>query len=171
MQLRNGRATLWKTARGHLLWSGLSAGQALHLECACLHRLTRAVPLERPHFPQLVGLEPAQHRFEITHQGLTVRSLVAAGRRLAIPDVETQLSRIAAGLRSAGVIHLDMHADGRNLTVASDGHVSVIDFDIAAIDGVAFSGAIAKRLARFEAESGFEGFCTRMRSILGHVIV
>lgn len=165
-QPRNGRVTLWKTARERLLWTGLSAEQAFYLECECLHRLACAGQAGAQHFPQLVAIAPETLSFEITHQGRTVLDLVTQGRRLALPNIEDQLARIAASLRRARVVHLDMHEDGRNLAVSSDGRISVIDFDLAALDGVAFSGAISERLDAFMSEGGHDGFLQRMRAIL-----
>ncbi len=169
LQPRNGRATLWKTARERLLWTGLTAEQAFYLECECLHRLACSSPAGAQHFPQLVALEPETLRFEITHQGRTVRELIAQGHCMAFPDLVAQTVHIVDCLRAAGVVHLDMHADGRNLTVTQEGRVSVIDFDLAAVDGVAFSGAVAERLAVFAQEGGYEGFLQRMRTILRQV--
>ena len=169
MQPRKGRATLWKSARDRLLWSGLTADQALYLECECLQRLARVTGETRPHFPQIIAIKPQDHAFEITHQGPTVLQLVQEGTRLEVPDMAGQVARIVAQMRAASVIHLDMHPDGRNLSVASDGHVSVIDFDIAACDEVAFSGMIERHLRRFHANDGYDGFGTLLLDILAQV--
>lgn len=169
LQPRAGRTTLWKTARERLLWSGLTADQALYLECTCLQRLARVTGAERSHFPQIIVIRPEDHCFEITHQGPTVREMVQDGRRALLPDPEAQVTRIVAQLRAANVAHLDMHPDGRNLCVSADGHVSVIDFDIASFDGVAYSGMIERHLTSFHDAGGYDGYARLLLEILQHV--
>ncbi|MCC5964445.1 MAG: hypothetical protein JJU09_15080 [Rhodobacteraceae bacterium] len=169
LQPRAGRATLWKTARTRLLWSGLTADQALYLECTCLQRLARETGRARSHFPQIITIRPADHCFEITHQGPTVREMVQAGSRVPVPDPEAQVSRIVDQMRASGVVHLDMLADGRNLCVSADGHVSVIDFDIASVDGVAYSGMIERHLTRFHESGGHDGYASLLLKILQQV--
>lgn len=169
VQPRKGQETLWKSARDRLLWSGLTADQAFFLECDCLQRLARVTGQCRPHFPQLIAMKPQDYAFEITHQGPTVLQLVQEGTRVEVPDMAGQVARIVAQMRAASVIHLDMHPDGRNLSVAEDGHVSVIDFDIAACDEVAFSGMIERHLRRFHANGGHDGFARLLHEILAQI--
>lgn len=156
--------THWKEPREKLLWSGLTAAQALHLEVTCLIRL--AAGQGAAHFPRLLGLDMRAGRFELTDQGETLLALGAAGKRPPIPEPEAQIAAILSALEAARVVHLDMHADGRNLCVDAAGRLSVIDFDIAALDDVPFSGEIAARLAAFHAEGGYAGFGARIRACL-----
>lgn len=156
--------THWKEAREKLLWSGMTRDQALHLELGCLTRLGQGAA--RAHFPRLLAIDLPGARFEVTDQGTTLRALTETGGRATIIDAEAQIATIMAALETARVIHLDMHKDGRNLCVDPTGRLSLIDFDIAALDGVAFSGEIAQRLAAFHAEGGYAGFGARMRACL-----
>lgn len=146
-----GTRSHWKEAREKLLWAGLSADQALHLELTSLTRLASGAGAA--HFPRLLGYDLAARRFEITDQGTSLKVLAAAGKLPAIPELAAQIKTISTALDIAGIAHLDMHADGRNLCLAPDGRLSVIDFDIVALDNVAGSGEIAERLARYSTES------------------
>ncbi|WP_071799055.1 hypothetical protein [Natronohydrobacter thiooxidans] len=156
--------THWKEARERLLWSGLAREQALHLEVTCLIRLAQGQGAAQ--FPRLLALEMPAGRFELTDQGQTLLALRTAGRQIRVPDAEMQIATILAALEAARVVHLDLHRDGRNLCLDAGGRLSLIDFDIAALDGVPFSGEIAARLAEFHAAGGYAGFGTRMRAII-----
>lgn len=156
--------THWKHAREKLLWSGQTRDQALHLEISCLIRLAQGAGAAQ--FPRLLSLDLGAARFEMTDQGDTLKDLKALGQWRAIPDAGGQIDSIVAALREARVVHLDMHPDGRNLCLDARGRLSLIDFDIAAVDDVPFSGEIAARLAMFHAEGGYAGLAARMRSVI-----
>ena len=156
--------THWKEARERLLWSGLNRAQALHLEVSCLIRLAQGQGAA--HFPRLLGLAMTTGRFELTDQGPTLRDRAVTETPVKIMNPEAQIDAILAALKAAHVVHLDMHRDGRNLCVDDDGRLSLIDFDIAALDDVPFSGEIAARLQQFHAAGGYAGFGTALREIV-----
>lgn len=159
--------TYWKKAREKLLWSGLTAEQALHLEIGCLLRL--AGTSAQGHFPSLLQVDLGKACFEVTDQGMTLKDRLARGQVMPVLNAEAQIAAIVGALDAARIVHLDMHPDGRNLALREDGHLSVIDFDIASLDGVAGSGEIALRLAQFQAEGGYEGFARKLHEIIARL--
>lgn len=161
------RITHWKEARERLLWSGLTRDQALHLELSCLLRLAQT-PMAA-HFPGVLQIDLADGRFELTDQGQTLKALAAARRPLRVRDPEAQIDAIVTALAGARVVHLDMHADGRNLCLDATGRLSLIDFDIAAVDEVAMSGNISERLHAFHVEGGYASLKDSMRSIVARL--
>ena len=156
--------THWKEAREKLLWSGLTREQALHLELTCLTRLAQGTAAE--HFPRVLAIDMHAGRFELTDQGQTLKARAAAGCKTPIPKLMMQVRTIVAALEKAGVVHLDMHPDGRNLCLDDAGRLSLIDFDIAACDDTPFSGEIAQRLRAFHDSGGYAGFAALMSQVV-----
>lgn len=149
-----------KSYRERFEVSGLEAHRACWLEISCLTRLQKLAPHLAVHFPAPVALDPATPCLTMTHAGWSLdivpddlRAEIAA--RLA-PRIGEQTARITAALKAARVIHLDTHESGRNLAVDARGHVSLIDFDIAAIGNHAISAPIAERLDRWRARGGYQ---------------
>lgn len=156
--------THWKVAREKLLWSGLTAEQALHLEVTCLTRLAKGAAAA--HFPRCLTLDKNAGQFELTDQGQTLKARAAAGILTPIPDVAAQIATIITALQAAKLVHLDMHPDGRNLCLDDAGRLSLIDFDIAAYDETPFSGEITQRLRAFHARGGYAQFADLMAEII-----
>lgn len=148
-----------KSYRERFEVSGLEAHRACWLELTCLQRLQNLDADFAAHFPAPVLLDPATPRLTMTDMGWSL-DIVPAELRQGIatrvaPRIGEQTARIVAGLEAAGVVHLDAHASGRNLAVDATGHVSLIDFDIAAFDGSPISAAIAQRLDRWRGRGGY----------------
>lgn len=148
-----------KNYRDRLEISGLEADRACWLELSCLLRLQSAADGLGAPFPTPVALDPAAPRLTMTHQGWSLDGVprdrkadIAAKMR---PEIARIAARIAAALERARVVHLDMHLSGRHLTVDASGRVSLIDFDIAALDGFAISATIARRLRQFHENGGY----------------
>lgn len=141
--------------------SGLEAQRACWLELSCLRRLQSLGGPAANHFPIPVALDAEQPRLTMTHQGWSLdvvpahlRAEIAAKLR---PDIARQAAAITEALERARVIHLDLHATGRNMAITADGHVSLIDFDIAVFDDRVISAAIAQRLRRWQAADRYRG--------------
>lgn len=139
--------------------SGLEAHRACWLELSCLNRLQELGGRIAARFPAPVALCAETPRLTMTHQGWSLdlvpedlRERIAAKLR---PRIACQSAEIAGALARAQVIHLDLHASGRNLTIDAEGQVSLIDFDIAALDEHPISAPIAQRLRRWRAAGGY----------------
>ncbi|TVP71903.1 MAG: hypothetical protein EA339_07750 [Rhodobacteraceae bacterium] len=159
--------TFWKTAREKLLWSGLSAEQALHLELTCLIRLAKGE--NAAHFPRVLKLDLLKKRFELTDQGPSLKERQKTGKKVAVRDADQQIATIIAALKEAKITYLDMHPDGKNLCVQDDGHLSLIDFDITAIDGLPQSGLLAEKLKTFDENGGYDALAQQMREIIARL--
>ena len=139
--------------------SGLEAHRACWLELSCLQRLQSLPAAGAARFPAPVLLEAGAPQLTMTHQGWSL-DIVPADRRPAIVallrgETARHAVEIADALEAAGVAHLDPHGTGRNIVVDARGHVSLIDFDIAAIDGHAISAPIARRLDNWRNRGGY----------------
>lgn len=152
----DGAEVIWKSASERLLWAGTTREQAFLLEVNCLIRLNEVErDSPRRHFPVLLDIDPERQRFAMTRVGLPLTDL-PAGPQTVVHDLGAQAACIVRRLERAGVVHLDLHRSGKNLAVDRTGTVSLIDFDVAALDGVAWSGWIRERLDRFQRWGGYE---------------
>lgn len=155
------------------LISGLTARQAFFLEASCLIRLQEHGEGAR-HFPAPVALDPVGHRITMTRQGTSLDLLDPPQRaeRAALirGDHRDQLRLIVETLERARVVHLDMHPNGRNIAVCEAGTISLIDFDMATIDGHAFSGEIARRHADWSQNGGYERTLRQLTGIVSDFI-
>lgn len=168
---RDAGAVINKSFVDRPLISGLSARQALHLEMICLARLRQHAGSARRHFPGLVSVDREGMEIALTDQGQSLDSIpqdqrpaIARQLRGAYRD---QLTVIVEALEVANVVHLDPHETGRNLTVAPDGTLSLIDFDIAVVDGQPFSATLARLHDRWVRRGGYRMTHRHLDQIVG----
>ncbi|MDO5528156.1 MAG: hypothetical protein Q4F71_02025 [Paracoccus sp. (in: a-proteobacteria)] len=139
--------------------SGLEPDRACWLETRCLARL--AATSGRAHFPRVLTLDPATPSVTLTHQGPTLDQLGGAQRAQAAArlraDGAAQIDAIARAMEAANVVNLDIIDNGRHLAISDEGRLSLIDFDIAALDQTPISSFIAQRLKLWQQRGGYDG--------------
>lgn len=142
--------TYTKTARRRFLPVNAKTGyQNFILELDCLSRINEAVDeqdLPR-HFPVLVDFDPDKLTITCSHDG---ESLEILRKPVHIPNPAAQIRQITETLAQARIKHLDMHPSGKNLLVDPKGRLTVVDFDMAQVDGLSLSSSVDERLANDE---------------------
>lgn len=144
-----GRRIITKTHRDRLIWAGTTSDQAHGIELACLSRLSQTPGAV--HFPVVTDMDRSVPSLTLLHAGLDLRHVERRGTPVPVPGALSQIERMLDAMAVAGLVHLDLHPDGRNLCVSDDGHLTLIDFDIAALDGKCLSGSINERLEALKA--------------------
>lgn len=138
--------------------TGLTARQAFVLEARCLMRLQTLSGAAR-HFPAPVAFAPDDPSITLSHVGWSLDSAEARAlaRRLRLPvqGYFEQIDSIVEGLERASVVHLDLLQNARNVLLAEDGRLSLVDFDIAVIDDQPFSAEIQRRHDEWNAGGRF----------------
>lgn len=152
-------ARFTKVYEDRLFISGLEARRACWLELSCLTRLQALGGGAARHFPTPLAVDADRPSLTMTYQGWSLDAVPGDKRadvatRL-LPQLERQSDEIVAMLSAAGVINLDIHFTGKNMTVTEDGVVSLIDFDIATIDQHPISAEIRNRLRIWHARGGY----------------
>lgn len=120
-------------------WGGVDAEQAYFLETESLRRLAllkqeRGDKNSSP-FPKLLSASNEDLSITISDCGISLDALAIGEVPAQIPDHKAQVDYIVDCLLEAGVLHLDLRPDGKNLCVDEQGRLSLIDFDIVALDG------------------------------------
>lgn len=129
---------------GKSVWSDLNQKESYKLELECLRRLTE---LKSPHFPILKSFDDRRHVIVMSHQG---QSLPHIKDYKEIVDYEEQIDRIIEGLREKRIIHLDILS--KNICI-KDSVISLIDFNIASLDGEFLNKKLKGRLSWFGGET------------------
>lgn len=160
-------STFVKTARHRLDdFSGLTSYQSFILELECLVRLNKLTDENgRSPFPKLYSFDVEKREIESSHVG---HSLSCLNYSVDVRCFGEQIASIVALLKKAGVIHLDNHPSGKNVCVSDEGRIYLIDFDLAAIDGVALGPYQQKRLNDFYENGGYEGFADELALIISN---
>lgn len=152
-------ATVDKQARARPFISGLTARQAYHLEALCLTRLQAQPGAGAAHFPAPVAFDRDAHRITMTHQGSSLDRIPVTERAASgqlIGDYHDQVALMIETMKAARVVHLDLNVAGGNVALAACGRLSLIDFDVATIDDVAFSAKIAMHHAEWRSGGAWE---------------
>ena len=164
--LPEGTRLVRKAAQERFVSTGLTREQSFALEANCLIRLNGAeAGRERRHFPLLAEADREGMNLATTWAGRSLDSL-EPDRSVAVRDLPGQVEAIVAGLDRAGVIHLDLHASGKNLIVSEDGTLSLIDYGTAVLDRVPWSAIMREKLERFDEEGGYAGSAQRLRKMV-----
>ena len=164
--LPEGTRLVRKAAQERFVSTGLTGEQSFALEANCLIRLNGAeAGRERRHFPLLAEADREGMTLATTWAGRSLDSL-EPDRSVAVRDLPGQVEAIVAGLDRAGVIHLDLHASGKNLIVSEDGTLSLIDYGTAVLDRVPWSAVMREKLERFDEEGGYAGSAQRLRRMV-----
>ncbi|SDD17212.1 hypothetical protein SAMN05421538_10115 [Paracoccus isoporae] len=156
-----------KHYKERLALTGLEAQRACWLELSCLLRLHWVAPEARDRFPLPIALDPGAPSLTMTDLGWSL-DMVPAHASAAVaarlrPRVSAQVTEIVSVLEQAGIAHLDIHDSGRNIVVNTRGRLALIDFDIAAMDGMAISATIERRLQEWHRMGGYDWLARRMR--------
>lgn len=118
-------------------WAGMTAGQRLYLESWCLKRLNTASEKDggTPHFPILYKVDSELNSIEMSHCGSSIYQVNKDDTNIIVDRHAEQVDNIVRLLEEAGVYHLDLRPDGKNLCVSPEGHLTLIDFDSAVLEG------------------------------------
>jgi len=166
------RSYVKKMRASNSRWSGLDRKQAWAMECRCLRLLEQHYVChcrrKRRHFPVIFAANSAKQTIEMSLQGKSIRSMLdEGGRRYSPSSVDEQLDCICANMHRAGVQHLDMVRNGKNLCIDADGTISVIDFDIASVGPHCPTEKLEKRVAKMGGHRHYlESFRDQLRHIL-----
>lgn len=114
-------------------WSGLAHDQAMYIEGKCLELLKRSNNGKHHPFPVLLDFCTDDNFILMSDCGTSIDKLRESRNLIVVPEYERQIANMIATMQKAGVFHLDLHADGKNICVSEHGSLFLIDFDIAAI--------------------------------------
>lgn len=120
-------------------WAGLDERQAAYLEAESLRRLedggSSRINSGHYPFPRLLSVSEADPSVVMSSCGRSLDMLDAEAGKLQVPEHKQQIAYIVDRLVHTGVMHLDLRPDGKNLCVDAHGNLSLIDFDIVALQG------------------------------------
>lgn len=142
-----------------LTWSGLTREEAFDLETECLQRIQSTYQCiccpfaPRQHFPVLISSDRPSYSFTMSSCGKSLKRLQTWRRKgkvyLSNDPTELaftkQVECIVHNLRRARVQHLDVYP--KNICIDPKGVLSLIDFDMASIEGKCLSVKL-ERVAR-----------------------
>ena len=121
-------------------FKGMTPFQLFHLELDCLGRLNEITQeYENNHFPKLIDFDANSLIMKFSNNGQSLNNLKST---IKVPQIKKQLDYIFLCLEKARVVHLDMHPAGTNISVSTEGVVSIIDFDLAKVNDFSFNYTI-----------------------------
>ena len=151
-------------------WVGMTAGQRLYIESWCLKRLNTSFSKEAAssHFPELYEVSSGSNFIEMSHCGTSLDQISQSGPSIIVNNPTAQIEEIVRLLGEAGVFHLDLRPDGKNLCVSLDGHLTLIDFDAAVLEGeVPLSAQLSESYAKACAHpQGYRGWASEKLHVL-----
>lgn len=106
------------------IYNGLDAIHGFKLERDVYTRLQG-----EKHFPKIISIDEQNCVLEIENTGNSLDKL----QSIDVADIDKQIDEICESLKRCGVTHLDIHPDGKNITVKG-GVLYLVDFDMAVID-------------------------------------
>lgn len=109
------------------LWSGLTREQAFMLELEIYRMLHRYQG-----FPRVIRSDARDQTLIISHVGISLEKLQFIDLEPLV--AEKQVLELVEAMRKEGVMHLDLHTSGKNVTFLN-GRLYLVDFDIAILDG------------------------------------
>jgi len=118
-------------------WVGMTAGQRLYIESWCLKRLNTSCSkaVASAHFPKLYRVSSESNAIEMSHCGTSLDQIYQGSPSIVVDNSAVQIEEIVRLMEEAGVRHLDLRPDGKNLCVSHDGRLTLIDFDVAILEG------------------------------------
>lgn len=145
------------------VFSGLTREQSFLLELNCLSKLNKTRGDKMDHFPRLVSFDSSECTITTSLNGVSLDKLKNV---VVTSNIVFQCQTIVNTLRESNVIHLDDHHTGKNIVINEQGIISLIDFDIAIVDGIATSAFFEPMFEKFNARGGYDGFLERMLNII-----
>lgn len=145
-------------------WVGMTARQRLYIESWCLKRLNTSSPkgFESVYFPELYSVSTESSFIEMSHCGTSLDQICRNGPAIVVNNPARQIEEIVHLMEVSGVRHLDLRADGKNLCVSAEGRLTLIDFDIAVLEGeIPFSAQVFERYSEACAHpQGYRGWAS-----------
>lgn len=145
-------------------WAGMTAVQRLYIESWCLYRLNTSPSsdFDSAHFPELYSFDHELGSIEMSHCGPSLDQICQDSPSIVVHNPAMQIDEIVSLMEEAGVRHLDLRPDGKNLCVSFDGRLSLIDFDIAVLEGeMPMSAQVFERYAEACAHpQGYRGWAS-----------
>ena len=142
----------------------MTAGQRLYIESWCLKRLNTPYlkGFDSTHFPKLYSVRSESNSIEMSNCGTSLDQISPNCPSIIVDNPTIQIEEIVRVMEEAGVRHLDLRPDGKNLCVSSDGRLMLIDFDVAVLDGeVPLSAQVFDRNAKACAHpQGYRGWAS-----------
>jgi RIO-like serine/threonine protein kinase len=124
--------------------SGLNAEQSFLLEVECLSRLEGS-----KHFPKILSVDRAGMAIVMTNQGTSLDKL---RRRVRVANYEDQIRDMCKQLADQNTCHLDVLP--KNVCVSESGILSLIDFDVASVDGLCPTPELEERMRKLQNKGG-----------------
>ena len=124
-------------------WNGLTRKDGFDLEKDCLTIVNSNFEclcgVKCKHFPKIILCNPDKYKFKFSNCGYSLNKyeLLVNTKKIkpiTIKNMEEQIDCIIYNLKKCKIKHLDMHPSGKNICINNKGIISLIDFDIAAID-------------------------------------
>ena len=124
-------------------WNGLTRKDGFDLEKECLTIVNSNFEclcgVKCKHFPKIILCNPDKYKFTFSNCGYSLNKyeLLVETKKIkpiTIKNMEEQIDCIIYNLKKCKIKHLDMHPNGKNICINNKGIISLIDFDIAAID-------------------------------------
>jgi len=133
--------------------NGLTLSEYFGLEKKCLELINKnykcTCKKKRNHFPSIIRCDTFRYEFELTDQGMSIDKMILKRKKINIRDVDEQIDCILDNLNRNGIRHLDLHDSGKNVCIANDNTISVIDFDVASIGTTYLSKTLHHRAVKY----------------------
>ena len=144
-----------KKSKNNSKWNGLSIKNSFDLEYECLELINNNFKCKckcqkNNHFPKIISCNKDNFIFELSDCGISLNNYRQYVKQkkikpIKIVNLDEQIDCIISNLKEKKIKHLDMTLCGKNLCINSNGIISLIDFDIAAIDDKFMSEKIKAR--------------------------
>ena len=144
-----------KQIKNNSKYNGLSVYQSFELENQCLKLINdnfkcKCTCQKNNHFPKIISCNKTNFNFELSDCGISFNNYKRFVKQkkikpIKIVNLDEQIECIVNNLKKNKIKHLDMTLCGKNLCINRNGIISLIDFDIAAIDDKFMSKKIKDR--------------------------
>jgi len=81
------------------------------------------------HFPIVLSYKENSY-IKLTNEGIDINNLRKTSRIIKVYNTILQIKCIISILNQAGIEHLDLNTNGKNICINNSGKISLIDFDI-----------------------------------------
>ena len=136
--------------------------ECFNLEKKCIRKLNnnfKCICITKcNHFPILKKCDKYNHTFVLSNCGLSIDKyiqMVKMGqiKPYKLKNYNKQIDCILSNLNKCKIQHFDMHGNGKNLCINKNGNLSLIDFDIATIDGHPLTERMKKKVKKFNSKN------------------
>nr|QFG74490.1 MAG: hypothetical protein [Megaviridae environmental sample] len=156
-------------------WNGLRRHESFNLEKDCLQIINNnfncICKKKCYHFPEIINYDNKRYKFFLSIRGLSLNNYhrflnynIIKKIVLNKHQIEEQVNCITHNLEKSKVAHLDLAS--KNICIDNEGTLSLIDFDIACINGRCISSKIQKKYNEYTTEKFKKKFIGSVSRIL-----